>query len=75
MKERYDQLIIPDTVEINRIRFYYTIKPVIGKGVQTYELWPAWVFYSIPYVEELGAYIDDIDPLLIVNAITREIME
>ena len=82
MKERYDQLIIPDTVEINRIRFYYTIKPVIGKGVQTYELWPAWVFYSIPYVDELDPYVNKldpyanvIDPLLIVNAITREIME
>ncbi len=75
MKERYDQLIIPDTIEINRIRFYYMIEPVIGKGVQTYELWPAWVFYSLPYVEELGAYVDGVDPLLIVNAITREIME
>ena len=82
MKERYDQLILPDTVEINRIRFYYTLEPVIGKGVQTYELWPAWVFYSIPYVDELDPYVNKldpyanvIDPLLIVNAITREIME
>ena len=75
MKERYDQLIIPDTVEINRIRFYYTIEPVIGKGVQTYELWPAWVFYSSPYVDPLDPYADEVDPLLIVNAITREIIE
>ncbi len=76
MKERYDQLIIPDTIEINRIRFYYTFEPVIGKGVQTYELWPAWVFYSIPHVEDIDAYNEDTnEPLLVVNAITREIME
>ena len=75
LKERYNQLILPDPIEINRIRFYYILEPIIGTGVQTYELWPAWVFYSLPYSEDIGAYEDDADPLCIVNAITREIME
>lgn len=75
LKERYNQLIIPDTIEINRIRFYYIIEPVIGTGVQTYELWPAWVFYNLPYSEDIDAYEDDVDLLCIVNGITREIIE
>lgn len=75
LKERYNQLIISEPIEINRICFYYVLEPVVGNGVQKYEMWPAWLFYNLPYMEEVDVYDDGVDPLCIVNAITREIIE